>query len=119
LAFAAAPVIEPRAAFRPRFLAHGGQFFGAAIAAVGVAGRKQLLGYLAVSLRARELKDDLTIPGKAKPGKTVDDRVDGGRSRALAVGILDPQQPPPMCRKPVGDGAKRVTTGSLIAAPVP
>jgi hypothetical protein len=55
-----------------------------------------------------------------------EDRGDGGLGRTLAIGVLDANKElpvwraynqlnsavraPPICRKPVGEGAKRVTT---------
>ena len=53
---------------------------------------EQLLGHLAVAGGTGKLEDDLAVPGEAKPGQPVDNGVDGGSGRALAVGVFDPQQ---------------------------
>ena len=42
--------------------------------------------------RARELEDDLAVPVEAEPGQPVENGGDGRIGRALAVGVLDPQQ---------------------------
>src|SRR3954471_10610750 len=42
--------------------------------------------------RAGELEHDVAVPGQPQPGQAVDDGVDGGRGRTLAVGVLDAQQ---------------------------
>src|SRR6476620_3639267 len=78
ITLAAAAAIEARAAFRPGLLAHRGEFVRSAIASVGMTCGEKLLGHLAVARRARELEDDLTVPGQAKPGQPVDNGVDGG-----------------------------------------
>src|SRR5262249_9166837 len=75
-----------------RLLTHRREFFLAGVTVVGPAGGKELLGDLPVPRRAGELEHDLAIPGEAEPGEAVDDRVDCGGGRALAVGVLDPQQ---------------------------
>ena len=76
--------------------------------------------------RAR-LEHDLAVPVEPEPAQPVDDRVDCLLRRARAVGVLDAQpehaahvarksqlnsavRAPPICRKPVGEGAKRTTT---------
>ena len=55
-------------------------------------GRDQLLGDLAVAVGARELVDRLAVPIEPEPGQPVEDRGDRRVGRALAVGILDPEQ---------------------------
>jgi hypothetical protein len=41
---------------------------------------------------ARELVDDVAVPGDAEPAQPVEDGLDRGVGRALAVGVLDAQQ---------------------------
>ena len=45
-----------------------------------------------MALGARELADRLAVPVEAEPRQPVEDRVDRGLGRALAVGVLDAQQ---------------------------
>ena len=92
VAVAPAPVIELGAALAAGRLAHLGEFLRAGVAAIGLAGGEQLLGDLAVARGARELEDDLAVPGEPQPGQAVEDGGDGGGGRALAVGVLDAQQ---------------------------
>ncbi len=92
IAVAPAAVVEFCAAFAARRLAHVLELVGARITAIGVAGRQELLDHLAVPRRAGELIDDLAVPADAEPVEPVEDGVDGGLRRALAVGVLDPQQ---------------------------
>jgi hypothetical protein len=51
-----------------------------------------LLGDLAVAGGAAELVDDVAVPIELQPFQPVEDRGNGRLGRALAVGILDPQQ---------------------------
>ncbi len=92
IAVAPASVIELGAALAARRLAHLRQFLGAGVAAIGVARGQQRLGDLAMPRRARELIDGLAVPVEAEPGQPVEDGVDRGLGRALAVGVLDAQQ---------------------------
>ena len=92
VAVAPAPVIELGAAFAARLFAHLGELFGAGIAVIGTAGGQQRLGHLAVARRARELVDRVAVPLDAEPGEPVEDGGDRRLGRALAVGVLDPQQ---------------------------
>src|SRR5207249_3559771 len=92
VAVAPAPVIELRAPLGARLLAHLIELLLARVAAIGAPSREQLLGYLAVPDSAGKLEDDVAVPIDAEPGKAVNDGVDRGLGRALAVGILDPQQ---------------------------
>jgi len=41
---------------------------------------------------SRELVDDVAVPIEAEPRQAVDDRLDGRRRGARAVGVLDAQQ---------------------------
>src|SRR6185312_13363304 len=53
---------------------------------------QKLLGHLAVACGTRKLEDDFPVPGKPKPGQSIDNGVYRGRRGPLSVGILDPQQ---------------------------
>jgi hypothetical protein len=88
---------------------------------------------------ASVLIDDITVPIDAEPGEPVNDCVNRSLGRPLPVRVLDPSirnsifplrpraysqlnsavRAPPICRKPVGDGAKRVTTVSAIDSSSP
>ena len=68
------------------------QLFDARVTAIGAAGREQLLGDLAMALGALELADRLAVPVQAEPFEPVENRVDRGLRRALAIGVLDAQQ---------------------------
>src|SRR3712207_7091378 len=46
------------------------------ISIISVAGGEQALGHLPVPRRARELVDDVAVPGEAEPGEPLDDRLD-------------------------------------------
>jgi hypothetical protein len=112
IAVAPAPVIESGAAFAPRRLAHLRKLLGSSIAAIRMAGGKELFGDLAVPRRARELIDGLAVPVDAEPGEPVENGLDRRLRRALAVGVLDPQQhfsATPACVKPVEQRGARAT----------
>src|SRR5690606_34817573 len=83
IAVAPAAVITRRPALGPGLLAHLGEFLLRSVAVIGLAEPDQLLGYLAVALAARELRDRFALPVQAKPGKPVQDRRGRGFSRAL------------------------------------
>ena len=92
IAVAPAAVIKLGAAVAPRRLAHLREFLRACVAAIGMAARKQRFDDFTVARGAGELIDRLAIPADAEPVEPVEDGVDGGLRRALAVGVLDPQQ---------------------------
>src|SRR4029079_6633598 len=92
IAIATMTAVKARTTFSPRLLAHGDELLLTAIAAIRVAGGKHLLRYLAVTGRPRKLEDDFPVPGKTKPGQSVDDGIYGRCGGTLAVGVLDPQQ---------------------------
>jgi hypothetical protein len=58
---------------------------------IGLVLGEQLTRHLSMPGRARELEDDLVVPLEAEPFEAIDDGVDRGLGRALAVGILDAQ----------------------------
>jgi hypothetical protein len=95
IAVAPVPVVAGRPLLGARLLAHRVELGLAGVAAVGVALGQKFVDDRPVPLDARELVDDVAIPLQAEPVEPVDDRVDGVRSRALAVGVLDAQQHPP------------------------
>src|SRR5262249_25045173 len=92
VAVAPAPVVELRAALAARGFAHLGELLGGRVAVIGLALRQQLLRHLAMARGTGELVDRLPVPRDAEPGEPLEDRVDCGLGRALAVGVLDPQQ---------------------------
>ena len=92
IAVAPQPVIEAGAALGARLLAHRRQFLRGGVAAVGLAAGEQLLGDLAMAGGAAELVDDVAVPIELQPFQPVEDRRDRRLGRALAVGVLDPQQ---------------------------
>src|SRR4029079_1560819 len=92
VAIAATSIIETCAAFGPGLLAHRGKFILAAITAIAVARGQQLLGHLAMARGARKLEDNLSVPGNAEPGQSIDNGVYRRRCRPFPVGILDPQE---------------------------
>src|SRR5262249_14382703 len=92
VAIAATSVIETRAAFSPRLLAHRSKLFLTAIATIPMARGKQLLRHLAVTRGARKLENDFPVPGKPEPGQSVDNGVYRRSCGALSICILDPQQ---------------------------
>jgi len=57
-----------------------------------VAHPQELLGHFPVPGGARELVNRFAVPIDAEPGEPVEDGVDRSLRRALAVGVLDPQQ---------------------------
>ncbi len=92
IAVAPQAVVEFSPALGARRFAHLREFFGRGVAMIGVSGRQQLLGNLAVAGSAGELIDRVAVPFDAEPGQPVEDGVDRGLGRTLAVGVLDPQQ---------------------------
>src|SRR5262249_18656139 len=92
IAVAPAAVVELRAAFAPRGFAHFREFLGTRVTVIGLAGGEQLFRDLAMPRGAGELRDRFAVPRDAEPSEPVQDRVDGGLGRALAVGVLDAQE---------------------------
>ena len=86
------PVIEAGAALGARLLAHRRQFLRGGVAPVGLAAGEQLLGDLAVARGAGELVDDVAVPIEPQPLQPVENGCYRRLGRALAVGVLDPQQ---------------------------
>ncbi len=74
---------------------HGIEFLGGGVAAIGPALGQQLFGHLAVPVGARGLVDGLAVPIEPHPFQPVQDRRDGLRRRAGAVGVFDAQQEGP------------------------
>ena len=79
---------------------------------------------------ALKLADRLAVPIETEPFEPVENRVHRALRRPFAVGVFDAQQEraaealgvepvenavraPPICRKPVGEGAKRVMTADI------
>ncbi len=79
VAVAPASVVKLGAALAPCGLAHGGEFLRRGVTAIGLALGQELLGDLAVALRARKLEHDVAVPGEAEPGQPVDDGGDRRR----------------------------------------
>ena len=79
-------------AFFARGVPEGGDFVLGGEAFVGGAIGEHLFGHFAVPVGAGELADGLAIVVEAKPGHAVEDRLGGFGRRALAVGVLDPEQ---------------------------
>ncbi len=94
IAVAPQAVIEPRAALGAGFLAHRGQFLRGRVAVIGLAAGEQRFRHLAVARDAGELVNDVAVPIEPEPFQPVQDRSNRGLGRALAVGVLDPQQHP-------------------------
>ena len=92
IAVAPAAIVAHRLALETRFFAHLFELLDACVTAVGAARAKQLPGDLAMALGAFELADRLAVPVEPEPFEPVDNRVDGGLSRTLAIGVLDAQQ---------------------------
>ncbi len=92
IAIAPAPIIKLCAPFFARLLSHLGKLIRGRIATVRMPGRQQSLDHRAVTVDTGELIDGLAVPIEAEPGQSVENGVDRRRGRALAVGILDPQQ---------------------------
>ena len=92
IAVAPQAVVEPGAALGARLLAHRREFLRRGVAAIGLAGGQQCFGDLAVPRGAAELVDDVAVPIEPEPFQPVQNGVDRGLGRALAVGVLDPQQ---------------------------
>ena len=89
---APAAVIAHRFAGGLLFLAHGSEFFGGGVAAIGFSFRQQLFHHFAVPGGAGELVDDIAVPVQAHPGHAVQDRLHRLGGGTFAVGILDPQK---------------------------
>ena len=92
VAVAPAPVVAHRPALGFRRLAHLLQLPRARVAVIGAAGGDEALGDLLVARGAGELVHGVAVPVDAEPGEAVEDRLDRGLGRALAVGVLDAQQ---------------------------
>ena len=86
------PVIEAGLALGAGFFAHRSQLLRRGVAAIGLAAGEQLLGDLAVAGGAAELVDDVAVPIELEPIQAIEDRRNRRLGRALAVGVLDPQQ---------------------------
>jgi hypothetical protein len=63
----------------------------AGVRVVGVAGGQQLAQRLLVTGRIANLGDRSLVPTQAEPGQRVENLIDVGLGRALAIGIFDPQ----------------------------
>ena len=72
-----ASVITDRQVRGALLLAHFLEFFGCRVAVIGLARREQLPGNLGMTFGARELVDDLVVPGESEPAHAVEDRLDG------------------------------------------
>ena len=72
-------------------LAPGGEIFGRAVAAVGVAGIQQVIEHLPVSVEALGLVERPLVVVQTQPGHAFQDGVDRFLGGALAVGVLDAQ----------------------------
>src|SRR4029077_9135226 len=81
-----------RLAFQTGFFAHLLPLSHAGVTAVGAARSKQLLGHLAMTLRALKLADRLAVPIETEPLEPVENRVHRGVGRTFAIGVLDAQQ---------------------------
>ena len=92
IAVAPAAVVAHRLALETGLLAHLLQLFHAGVTAVGAAGRKQLLGDLAMALGALKLADRLAVPIEPEPFEPIENRVHRGLCGALTVGVFDAQQ---------------------------
>ena len=92
IAVAPAAVIDGRAPFRLRLLAHSLELGGGAVAAVGMALGQKLQGDLPVPGGAGELVDWLAVPAELQPGESVEDGIDRRLGGALAIGIFYAQQ---------------------------
>ena len=92
IAVAPQAVIEPGAALGAGLLAHRRQFLGGGVAVIGLAAGEQLLGDFAMPRGAAELVDDVAVPIELQPFQAVENRGNGRLGRALAIGVLDPQQ---------------------------
>ena len=119
-----APGRAQGAASRKSLVAQGLDLVGRAPAFEGMPFVEQGIGDLGMALGARKLRNHIAVPVETEPAKPVENCVDCRLGRAGAIGILDAQeelaamvagkQPveqrgaPPIWRKPVGEGAKRV-----------
>ena len=92
IAVAPHSVIEAGAALGARLLAHRRQFLRRGVAAISLATGEQLLGHFPMSCGAAELVYDVAVPIELQPLQAVEDRRNRGLRRALAIGVLDPQQ---------------------------
>src|SRR5262249_1590872 len=91
IAVAPAAVIKLGTSLAARLLAHLREFLWRGVARIGATRLQQRSRNLAMALGAGELVDSLAMPIEPDPSEPVEDRVDGGLGRALAVGVLDPQ----------------------------
>ncbi len=92
IAVAPTSVIAWRAAFGSRLFAHLGQFFLGGKTVIGRSVRNHLFGDFLVAGSALKLRNRLTVPIKAEPGKAVQNCIHRIGRIALAVRILDAQQ---------------------------
>jgi hypothetical protein len=92
---AAAAVVARLLLARHLARAHLVELLLGAIAAVGAALLEHLAGDRAVAVVALGLEHRLLVGGEAEPLHAVEDRLDRGVGRALAVGVLDAQQEAP------------------------
>ena len=70
----------------------GCKFLGGDRAAIGRAALHQLVGDLRVPIGALALVDRRLVAGEAEPVQAVEQGIHGRLGRALAIGVLDPQQ---------------------------
>jgi len=68
------------------------ELLGGRVAAIGVSALEELLCDLPMPVGAGELVGGLAVPIETEPGQAVQDRRDRLGRRALAVGVLDPEQ---------------------------
>ncbi len=92
IAVAPAAVIAERPALGPGLGPHRVQLLGRREAAIGLALVEEALDHLGVPAGAHELEDGRLVGGEAEPAQAVQDRLDRGLGRALAVGVLDAQK---------------------------
>ena len=95
VAVAPAAVVAHGLALPPRLFAHLLQILGAGVTAIGRAFGEHFVHDLAVPGGALELADRVAVPVEPEPLEPIEDRVDGGLRRALAVRVLDPQKEGP------------------------
>ena len=92
IAVAPQAVVKTGAALGAGFLAHRRELFGRGVTIIGLAGRQQAFGDLAMTACAAELVDDLAVPIELEPFEAIQDRGNRCVGRSLPVGILDPEQ---------------------------
>ena len=68
------------------------KFLGGDRATIRRAALHQLVGDLRVTRSALALIDGRLVAREAEPAQAVQQRIHGGLGRALAVGVLDPEQ---------------------------